>query len=98
MLRLIIQTSTHDEYDQDSSTSFDDDEDSTASQEEEVEDWIENEKKMRKDADKHHHKLCRDTEEIETARSPANCHTKPRKMDQKSLFVIYRRVCHPKFS
>ena len=32
---------THDEYDQDSSISFDDDEGSTASQEDNLEDWIE---------------------------------------------------------
>ena len=35
------EDSTHDEYDQDSSISFDDDEDSTSSQEEELEYWIE---------------------------------------------------------
>ena len=35
------EDSTHDEYDQDSSISFDDDEDSTASQEDDSEDWIE---------------------------------------------------------
>ena len=40
-----------------------------------------------------HHKLGRDTEEIEVAPSPANCHTKPRKMDQQSCRVE-PRTCH----
>ena len=35
------EDSTHDEYDQDSSISFDDDEDSTASQGDDLEDWTE---------------------------------------------------------
>ena len=43
---------THDEYDQDSSISFDDDDDdSTASQEDNLEDWIEHGKRITEEAD-----------------------------------------------
>ena len=42
---------THDEYDQDSSISFDDDEGSTASQEDNLEDWNEQGKRSTKEAD-----------------------------------------------
>ena len=43
---------THDEYDQDSSISFnDDDEDSTASHEDNLEDWIEHGKRITEEAD-----------------------------------------------
>ena len=43
--------------------------------------------KFCKNADIQHHKLGRDTEAFEMTPSPANCHTKPRKMDQKSCRV-----------
>ena len=42
------EDSTHDEYNQDGSISFDDDDDSTARQEDDPEDWIEYKKEARK--------------------------------------------------
>ena len=46
------EDSTHDEYDQDSSISFDDeDDDSTVSREDYLEDWIENTKRSAKEDD-----------------------------------------------
>ena len=45
------ENSTNDEYDQESSISFDNDTESTSSQEEELEDWIEYTKRSAREAD-----------------------------------------------